>query len=327
MLLRIIIILLMIAIIPFEWKAIENHTSNACDPTISDVKTESNKSENFNEDHTGSIGKEDEKKTSEEETAHHLTLSQIQQKFPHGKYWNHYKNQENDPDVCTDDPCIHTLHGASGPCVCNKYGYYSQCYGFIMKVTLDYYGSTMKEWTWSHNLDKIKAGDVLIFKISSSNGIGHPIWVTDVNDEVITYADCNANSNCNIRWNQTIKKSAVKMRSFTINVAPYKMKEVNEKTELHESHIINEKYSSDFPAKANCYMTVFDENKKSVGNIYLKKGEECTVNEVYTDGCCKITFSLYRKEVTYYCFLADINPVSLLVSRIDRTSEKISEMN
>ena len=41
MLLRIIIILLMIAIIPFEWKAIENHTSNACDPTISDVKTES----------------------------------------------------------------------------------------------------------------------------------------------------------------------------------------------------------------------------------------------------------------------------------------------
>ena len=50
---------------------------------------------------------------------------------------------------------------------------------------------------------------------------GHSIWVTAVNGDTITYADCNSDRQCKIMWGKTISKSEVAATLTNVYVAPY----------------------------------------------------------------------------------------------------------
>ena len=45
----------------------------------------------------------------------------------------------------------------------------------------------------TRSLDQLKAGDAIRYKNN-----GHSIWVTAVNGDTITYADCNSDRQCKI---------------------------------------------------------------------------------------------------------------------------------
>ncbi len=155
------------------------------------------------------------------ELASNTTLASLQAKFPHGKYWNHVGGSNN-PDSCTSTPCTH--HKTSGcgyypnSCLCNSFSNAIQCFGFAYKVAYDYYGSIPRDWSTSYNINAVKAGDVIRYKNDT-----HSIWVTSVNGNTITYADCNSDGRCVIRWNQTISKSSVSSTFNYIKVAPYEL--------------------------------------------------------------------------------------------------------
>ena len=69
-------------------------------------------------------------------------------------------------------------------------------------------------------------------------------------------------------------------------------------------HTVDSAYPRDFQAKAKCHIDVFTEDHADPGNYYIDPGDVCTIHEVYTDGCCKVTYpssSAPNGVRTYYC--------------------------
>lgn len=149
-----------------------------------------------------------------------MTLAQLKTKFPSGKYWNH-GTEPNDPDGYTTTPCSHHTGNCNlnGSCGCNSFnnGDSIQCMGFAYKLGYDYYGSSPRYWSVNRDvsaLNSLKPGDIIRYG-------NHSIFVTAVNDETITYADCNSDGRCKIRWDQTTTKSTIKGSFKYLDLAPY----------------------------------------------------------------------------------------------------------
>lgn len=138
-------------------------------------------------------------------------ISQLKKKFPAGKYWNHEGRPGNNPDGYTDRPCLH--HGNcsrngtdySGSCGCNSFnGVAIQCMGFAEKLGFDLFGTNPRtQWSKSYNTSDIRAGDIVRYQY-------HSIFVTKVSGDTVTYADCNSDGHCKIRWDAKISKSVLK---------------------------------------------------------------------------------------------------------------------
>lgn len=156
-------------------------------------------------------------------------IAQLQKKFPDGKYWNHEGKKKNNPDGYTSRPCTH--HGNcskngtdfSGSCGCNSFnGVAIQCMGFAQKLGYDVFGTNPRtQWSLSYNLANVKAGDIVRYN-------NHSIFVTKVSGDTLTYADCNSDWHCKIRWGATIKKSQIKNFSYIQHANNYN--EVMKKT-------------------------------------------------------------------------------------------------
>lgn len=130
-----------------------------------------------------------------------ITLSTLQSKYPNGKYWN-----SGNADTYTSSP-----HTGESKCKCTSYrGKAWQCHGFACQLGylvsgIDFYDSRWIGYTNSSVIDSVKPGDMVRYKND-----GHTIFITGVNGDTITYADCNSDGYCKIRWNETISKSTLK---------------------------------------------------------------------------------------------------------------------
>ena len=146
-----------------------------------------------------------------------VTLESLQEKYPHGAYWN-----GGNADSYTLTPCTHHPDcDYTGGCDCNSFrGLGIQCLGFAYQLaTLVYGGNQYHERTPIYDssaIDTVKAGDIIRYK----NGT-HSIFVTAVDGEIITFADCNSDNQCVIRWGQTVLKSTVKATFAYLDPAPY----------------------------------------------------------------------------------------------------------
>ncbi len=150
-----------------------------------------------------------------------LTLEELMEKFPDGKYWN-----GGDPDSWTDKPCTHHgkcgTYGWNGWCGCNSFnGQSIQCMGFAEKLGFDAtgYNPRLNENGWktksySSALNSLKAGDIV-------RRNGHSMYVIGVDGNTVTIADCNAiNKSCNIRWGVTVTKSNLTNNFEYVRSAP-----------------------------------------------------------------------------------------------------------
>lgn len=138
-------------------------------------------------------------------------MTELQNKFPNGKYWNHVGISGDNSDGYTSSPC--TLHKASNVshvygtngCTCNHFackGHVSatQCMGFANKLGYDVFGDTT--WTLHTNSGKayqeIKVGDIV--RIGGS----HSVFIIAKNGNVVTVGEANYKPNCEISWGRTI---------------------------------------------------------------------------------------------------------------------------
>jgi len=150
-----------------------------------------------------------------------LTLAQLREKYPHGAYWNH-TGTTNKPGGYTWEPCNH--HGGcsySGSCGCNSYnGVAIQCMGFAYQLaSLAYDCDPRSDWSTSYHktaLDTLKPGDIVRY-----NNNGHSIFVIGVAGDTVTYADCNSDRHCKIKWDQTTTKEKLKTSFTYVKSAPY----------------------------------------------------------------------------------------------------------
>lgn len=146
------------------------------------------------------------------------TMAQLRESFPAGKYWNHYVGKYGEDgdmmgtseffaDSVTGSPC--SIHGVTAGRVgiydCNCFDGAWQCMGFARRLAYGYYGTRVSTWAVDDNLGALKAGDVVQYSFADGS-YGHTVWITAVDGDNITYADCNGESlastanNCKIRW-------------------------------------------------------------------------------------------------------------------------------
>lgn len=152
-----------------------------------------------------------------------LTVAELMEKFPNGKYWNHGSGANN-PDGWTDKPCTH--HSACswyGTCGCNSFDNAIQCWGFVLKLAYDAYGVSARKRAKSYSFDGLKAGDILVY--NGYYGSEHYLFVTAIKDGYVYFGDCNGvgvSRGCEIRWG---KKSVSELKSkflYTLS-APYEL--------------------------------------------------------------------------------------------------------
>lgn len=152
-----------------------------------------------------------------------LTVAELMEKFPNGKYWNHGSGANN-PDGWTDKPCTH--HSACswyGTCGCNSFENAIQCWGFVLKLAYDAYGVSARKRAKSYSFDGLKAGDILVY--NGYYGSEHYLFVTAIKDGYVYFGDCNGvgvSRGCEIRWD---KKSVSELKSkflYTLS-APYEL--------------------------------------------------------------------------------------------------------
>ncbi len=83
------------------------------------------------------------------------------------------------------------------------------CEGFARKLSYDYYGTKTFLVLYNVSYDDIKPGDIVGFKNSRTSTSGHAIFVLSVSGDTITFADCNGDSKCGIRWGAKISKKSL----------------------------------------------------------------------------------------------------------------------
>ena len=128
-----------------------------------------------------------------------VTLSNLVEKFPQGKYWNHV-GTSNQPDKVTSTPCAtHSrCHWGVNSCNCNSFDNAIQCMGYAHKISYEITGVYPR-----NNYRKIyslKAADLRVGDIIRYRWDGHSICVTGIKGNKISFTDCNYIGKCQIRW-------------------------------------------------------------------------------------------------------------------------------
>ncbi len=175
-----------------------------------------------------------------------MTLTQLQAKFPEGKYWN-----GGNADGYTSYAC--TCHGqgiciaGTSPCTCNHFQGGTQCNGFARKLAYDAYGSHLSTWqttSSSSYVDSLKPGDVVY------NDSPHWFMVISVSSDSVTVGECNWGSRCVIKWSRTVKKSTIKgYDGLNIFIAPYSLTS-GSSTSVHTHTYSITEYEAAHPHKA-----------------------------------------------------------------------------
>lgn len=193
-------------------------------------------------------------------TSAHMTLQQLKDKFPDGRYWN-----GGDINSTTDSPCpTHTNKSYCNYIVSGGKGAW-QCYGFALKLGEDAYGSSPRNWpstTDSSYVDSLKPGDIV-----DSNVPYHTVFVIGVTDTDIIVGECNYGGRCLIKWGRPIPKSTVKTySSLKIFIAPSALPTSNT-TPTVTPEITLSQSSVSMQVSGSATITV---GTRSPGAIYLK---------------------------------------------------------
>ncbi len=191
-----------------------------------------------------------------------MSLSDMQEKYPHGKFWN-----GGNSESYTSTPCTHHRNECTynGSCGCNTYKNYAiQCMGFAFQLAYTAYGGEPYiQWNVSYDKNYIdtslKPGDVIRYNFN-----GHSAFVYGVSGDTITYADCNYQNNCVIRWGATMTKSRLKESFTSVAIAPYSLAESH-------NHSYVSGYDSDHPHNqynkcSSCGYYYYTGNSKTIPN-------------------------------------------------------------
>ena len=148
-------------------------------------------------------------------------IEELMRKFPDGKYWDHLcedpntTRSESYQNSVTDHKCSHKEQ--TGYYDCNHFDGAGQCYGFARKMAYEYYKVYFSRQPKSYDLSKLKAGDIVRYHPGSAD---HSIWVTAVNGNDVTYAECNYSGPCMISWNKTTTLDIIRRSFLYIEQAP-----------------------------------------------------------------------------------------------------------
>ena len=153
-------------------------------------------------------------------------LNALRDKYPQGKYWNHYVSQVGqDCDTLyaqnnwnatyaehiSSTYCAHHADGYSGNYVglydCNSFDGGSQCWGFARKIFYDVFGVKCSTLTQNTNPANVQVGDYVRFANPSNTKIGHSFVVIAKEGNWVNVVECNWGdkpaNHCQIKWGRS----------------------------------------------------------------------------------------------------------------------------
>ena len=189
-----------------------------------------------------------------------------------------------------------------------------QCYGFAKLVVYNLFGKNSsggyRSWSYAgvstsgmktlgsitsysyanvkSLLKNAKCGDVLQFNTTKQ----HSMIIYSVGSDGLTVYDCNWDNNCGIRkayvgfgaWSGRNSSKLTLLRSD------------NYPAESQVSHTVNSSYGKNFTSYPKSKITaanIFDANHNQISSTaWIGTSDKCTIHEVYTDGCCKVSYPL-----------------------------------
>lgn len=86
---------------------------------------------------------------------------------------------------------------------------------------------------------------------------------------------------------------------------------------LSDPHVVDQSYDTNFSATAISKQYAMTESHQTLSDHYVDANDPCTIHEVYTDGCCKVTYPAGNTTRTYYFKIDNFKwftPVSLQVT-------------
>ena len=204
----------------------------------------------------------------------------------------------------------------------------SQCYGFAKLVVYNVFGAsnisgyTYRSWSYegvstsgmnvigsitnysSSNvkslLSQAKSGDVLQFDETNQ----HSMIVYQVDSDGVWIYDCNWDNNCGI----SLRKSSFGARSGrkSAKLTLLRANNYNTVDGTVVTHKVNSSYGKNFTAYPKAKITaanIWDANHNQVSSsAWIGTSDKCTIHEVYTDGCCKVSYPLDSGGTkTVYC--------------------------
>ena len=203
-----------------------------------------------------------------------------------------------------------------------------QCYGFAKMVIYNVFGksgSSYRSWTYNGTatsgmtvigsvtnysssnvqalLSKAKAGDVLQFNTPKQ----HSMIVYSVASDGVYIYDCNWDNNCGI----SKRKCSFGAWSGRNSTKLTLLRASNYSTVDGVVHTVNSNYSKNFTAYPKAKITasnIFDSSHNQYSSTaWIGTSDKCTINEVYTDGCCKVTYPISSGTVTAYSKISLFN--------------------
>lgn len=165
-----------------------------------------------------------------------MSIAELQAKYPHNKYWNHYGMSGNNANGYTNHEC--TGHKYCNYFIHNGTKWSSQCMGFAQQLAYLYSGSDpidgdgwrLVKYRDNHDayfeaIDNAKTGDVITYyePTSTAQAKTHTVFVTEVSGDTLYLAECNYGGPCVIHWGRTMTKAKLKSRVnyyTTIRVSP-----------------------------------------------------------------------------------------------------------
>lgn len=188
-----------------------------------------------------------------------------------------------------------------------------QCYGFAKLVVYNLFGKNSsggyRSWSYAgvstsgmktlgsitsysatnvkNLLNGAKCGDVLQFNTTKQ----HSMIIYSVDSSGVTVYDCNWDNNCGIRkahvgfgtWSGRNSSKLTLLRSD------------NYPTDTIV-HTVNSSYGKNFTSYPKAKITagnIYDANHNQISSTaWIGTSDKCTINEVYTDGCCKVSYPL-----------------------------------
>ncbi len=151
-------------------------------------------------------------------------LSELQTKFPQGKYWNKVGLDSDNSDGYTDTPCaLHRTSGVnhtygSGGCTCNHFigsGNHvmaTQCMGFANKLGHDVFGDT--NWTKIDSPTATQIADIRIGDIVRMDYNTHSVFVIARTGNEIIVGEANYSGPCQISWDRKINLSTANITYY-----------------------------------------------------------------------------------------------------------------
>ena len=136
-------------------------------------------------------------------------------------------------------------------------------------------------------LNGAKCGDVLQFNTTKQ----HSMIIYSVDSSGVTVYDCNWDNNCGIRkahvgfgtWSGRNSSKLTLLRSD------------NYPTDTIV-HTVNSSYGKNFTSYPKAKITagnIYDANHNQISSTaWIGTSDKCTIHEVYTDGCCKVSYPL-----------------------------------